>query len=87
MKPGRIDQGAEDAIRRFLSRIADRYDLAGDVLHGCRARGTHRDDSDADLAVLLEGDRGKAPQYTPFPGELDNTKRRSNCIACDPPSS
>jgi predicted nucleotidyltransferase len=50
-----IDPGTEDAVKRFLSRIADRYDMAGAFLYGSRARGTHRPDSDADLAVLLRG--------------------------------
>jgi predicted nucleotidyltransferase len=51
-----IDPGTEDAVKRFLSRIADRYDMAGAFLYGSRARGTHRPDSDADLAVLLRGE-------------------------------
>jgi predicted nucleotidyltransferase len=52
-----IDPRTEDAVKRFLSRIAGRYDMAGAVLYGSRARGTYRPDSDADLAVLLRGKR------------------------------
>lgn len=51
----RIDHDTEEAVRRFLSLIADRYDVAGAILYGSRARGTHRPDSDADVAVLLRG--------------------------------
>ncbi len=56
MTPTRIDHGTEEAVRRFLAVIADRYDMAGAILYGSRARGTHRPDSDADLAVLLKGE-------------------------------
>jgi len=51
----RIDHDAEEAVRRFLSLLANRYDVAGAILYGSRARGTHRPDSDADVAVLLRG--------------------------------
>ncbi len=50
-----IDRNIETAIRRFLSLISGRYDTAGAILYGSRARGTHRPDSDADVAVLLRG--------------------------------
>lgn len=52
----RIDHNTEEAVRRFLSLIADRYDMAGAIVYGSRARGTHRPDSDADVAVLLSGE-------------------------------
>lgn len=51
-----IDSATEGAVRLFLSLIADRYDVVGAILYGSRARGTHRPDSDADLAVLLQGE-------------------------------
>ncbi len=51
-----IDPGTEEAVRRFLGRIAGSYDMAGAILYGSRARGTHRPDSDADVAVLLRGE-------------------------------
>lgn len=53
---GLLDRETEAAARRFLSVIADRYDIAGALLYGSRARGTHRPDSDADLAVILRGE-------------------------------
>ena len=48
-----IDTNTKDAIRLFLPQIADRYDMADAILYGSRARGTHRPDSDADVAILL----------------------------------
>ena len=51
-----VDAQTENAIRIFLAAIATRYAIAGAILYGSRARGTHRPDSDADLAVLLSGD-------------------------------
>jgi len=52
-----IDPDTHLAVRRFLEQIADRYDTAGAIIYGSRARGTHRPDSDADVAVLLKGER------------------------------
>lgn len=52
----RIDCNTEEAVRRFLALIATRYDIAGAIVYGSRARGTHRPDSDADVAVLLKGE-------------------------------
>ena len=52
-----IDADTEKAVRRFLALLADRYDMAGAILYGSRARGTHRPDSDADVAVLLQGEQ------------------------------
>ena len=51
----RIDHDTEEAVRRFLVLIASRYDMADAIVYGSRARGTHRPDSDADVAVLLHG--------------------------------
>jgi predicted nucleotidyltransferase len=42
-----------------MGRLSDRYDLAGVILFGSRARRNHRPDSDADIAVLLRGRRGQ----------------------------
>jgi predicted nucleotidyltransferase len=52
----RIDHNTKEAVRRFLALIAVRYDMAGAIVYGSRARGTHRPDSDADVAVLLKGE-------------------------------
>jgi predicted nucleotidyltransferase len=51
-----IDHDTEVAVRRFLALISSRYDMAGAIIYGSRARGTHRKDSDADVAILLRGE-------------------------------
>lgn len=51
-----IDHDTEEAVRRFLALIAGQYDMAGAIVFGSRARGTHRPDSDADVAVILSGE-------------------------------
>ena len=56
MEFGRIDHDTEEAVRRFLVLIAGRFELAGAIVFGSRARGTHRPGSDADVAVLLGGE-------------------------------
>lgn len=57
MSDRRLDEITESAVRRFISLIADRYDIAEIIVYGSRARGTHRPDSDADVAVLLRSER------------------------------
>jgi len=52
-----IDPATRTAVTRFIERIAARYDIAGSILYGSRARGGSRPDSDADVAVLLRGER------------------------------
>lgn len=54
-----IDPQTQEAVHSFLSRIASQYDMAGAILYGSRARGTYRPDSDADVAVLLNGEHGR----------------------------
>ena len=51
-----IDQETAYATRLFIERMAGQYDLAGVILFGSRARQAHRPDSDADLAVILNGE-------------------------------
>lgn len=52
----RIDPDTEKAVRRFANLIANRYDIAQVIVYGSRARGTHRPESDVDVAVLLRGE-------------------------------
>ncbi len=52
-----IDPHTERAVRLYLSLIASHYNIAGAIVYGSRARGTHRVDSDADVAVILRGNR------------------------------
>ncbi len=59
MQTAGLDLDTERAARVFMQKIASRYDVAGAILYGSRARRSHRADSDADIAVLLHGPRGK----------------------------
>lgn len=56
----RLDPDTESAVRQFLAVLTPRFDVAGAIVFGSRARGTHRADSDADVAVLLNGDHERA---------------------------
>jgi len=64
MNTNRIDRNTEQAVQRFLTLIADRYDMAGAIVYGSRARGTHRPDSDADVLVLLKGEHQRVLKTT-----------------------
>ncbi|MGA4553177.1 nucleotidyltransferase domain-containing protein [Methylorubrum aminovorans] len=50
------DGVTERGVRAFLERIGGHYPVREVFLFGSRARGTHQADSDADLAIVLEGD-------------------------------
>ncbi len=50
------DDVTERGVRAFLRRIGGQYPVREVFLFGSRARGTHQVDSDADLAIVLEGD-------------------------------
>jgi predicted nucleotidyltransferase len=50
---------ATSAAREFVRQVSQRYSVKAALLFGSRARGTHRADSDVDVAVLLRGARGK----------------------------
>jgi predicted nucleotidyltransferase len=54
-----IGHNTGEAVRRFLALLSVRYDMAGAIVYGSRAQGTHRPDSDVDVAVLLKGDHLK----------------------------
>jgi predicted nucleotidyltransferase len=53
-----IDITTRQAARTFIARLPTQYELAEAVLFGSRARNTHRQDSDADVAVVLRGPQG-----------------------------
>lgn len=55
-EPTRIDRATLAALRSFRGRLTARYGdrLRGMVLFGSRARGDHRLDSDADVAVFID---------------------------------
>lgn len=54
-----IDPHTLQAVRFFLDQVAGAYPVRRAVLFGSRARGTFRPDSDADVAVFLEGPPGR----------------------------
>ena len=54
-----LDADTERAARAFMSRISRRYSVERAILFGSRARNTHSTESDADIAVVLKGPRGK----------------------------
>ncbi|MBK5942169.1 nucleotidyltransferase domain-containing protein [Halochromatium roseum] len=50
-----IDERTQTAVQAFLRLASVRYEIAGAILFGSRARGDQREDSDADLMILLRG--------------------------------
>lgn len=54
-----MDTDTLEAVRLFIERISVRYSVDRAILYGSRARRTHTDDSDADVAVVLTGERGE----------------------------
>lgn len=53
-----LDAATERAARVFMQRIEGKYPAIEGLVYGSRARGDHRADSDADIAVILKGERG-----------------------------
>ena len=53
-----MNANVESAAKRFIDRLRARYEVAGALLYGSRARGDADDLSDLDLAVLLGGPPG-----------------------------
>jgi DNA invertase Pin-like site-specific DNA recombinase/predicted nucleotidyltransferase len=56
--PPRLDRETERAARAFMRHLAGRYSVREGIVFGSRARGDHGADSDADIAVVLNGARG-----------------------------
>jgi len=52
-----LDADTLRAASVFVARVGTQYPVSGAILFGSRARGSHRLDSDADIAVLLRGHR------------------------------
>jgi predicted nucleotidyltransferase len=50
-----LDPHTERIARSFLSRLPEDLHLEEAILYGSRARGEGRPDSDADLALIIEG--------------------------------
>lgn len=55
MKAHILDPATDFATHAFLERVRQHFDVAEAILFGSRARGNHRPDSDADVAVLIRG--------------------------------
>ncbi len=53
-----LGKETELAAREFMRRLEGKYPLVEGIVFGSRARGDHKPDSDADLAVVLKGRRG-----------------------------
>lgn len=53
-----IDEETARAARLFVTSVSGSFPVRGAVLFGSRARGDFRADSDADIAVLLDGPHG-----------------------------
>ncbi len=53
-----LDAATERAARVFMQRLDGKYSAIEGLLFGSRARGDHRADSDADIAVILQGESG-----------------------------
>jgi len=52
-----LDSETERAAGSFMRRLGGRYRVREAILFGSRARHTHNSESDADIAVVLEGER------------------------------
>jgi predicted nucleotidyltransferase len=50
---GRLDKATIDAVYLFMEQLQTRHSIHAAFVYGSRARGTHRPDSDVDLAVVL----------------------------------
>ena len=53
-----LDADTLRAARAFMRRLAGRYRVREAIVFGSRARRSHRPDSDADIAIVLDGDSG-----------------------------
>ncbi len=60
-----IDPLTRKSVEAFLARIAGDYPIVEAWLYGSRARGDARPDSDADVAVILSGSKGRALEVGP----------------------
>jgi predicted nucleotidyltransferase len=59
-----LDAATERAARVFLKRLEGKYPVVDAILYGSRARGDHTSESDADIAIILKGERGERRDRT-----------------------
>lgn len=55
---GRVDPQTRRAVDAFLRHLDGRYPIREVILFGSRARQTHTHESDADLALVLDWEKG-----------------------------
>jgi predicted nucleotidyltransferase len=53
-----MDAATERAARTFMRRLEGKYPVIEGILFGSRARRTHTEESDADIAIILGGPGG-----------------------------
>jgi uncharacterized protein len=53
-----LEPATSEAIRLFLERVSEKYNVSSAKLFGSRVRDDPRADSDFDIAVFLKGTRG-----------------------------
>jgi DNA invertase Pin-like site-specific DNA recombinase/predicted nucleotidyltransferase len=53
-----MDAATERAARAFMRRLEGKYPVVEGILFGSRARRTNTEESDADIAVVLDGPKG-----------------------------
>jgi len=58
MNASTVDSDTLRAVRAFMAGVVGHYPAHQAILFGSRARGTAHDESDADVAVLLKGEKG-----------------------------
>ncbi len=71
-------------VRTFLRRLPDTYPVVEAFLFGSRARGDHRHDSDADVAVVLAGEGGQRYRVAGHMAELAFDVMLETGILVDP---
>jgi len=54
-----IDSATKGAASAFWDKLVQHFEVSRTVLFGSRARNTHSDESDSDIAVILRGVVGK----------------------------
>jgi antitoxin ChpS len=53
-----MDLKTQEAALAFREKVARRYPVKELIIFGSRARLTHHDQSDADVAIILSGSKG-----------------------------
>jgi len=62
-----LDPAIKQTVEQFVSLISSRYAIDSVILYGSRARETHHQYSDVDLAILL---KGKKERFIPIVLEM-----------------